>query len=57
MPEKGPLELLGWLENWGPDIKWWDNNMPGRGSLLDEYCEHCKKSFLRRLSFLQILIA
>jgi hypothetical protein len=29
MPEKGPLELLGWLENWGPDIKGWDNNMPG----------------------------
>ena len=23
------MELLGWLENWGPDIKWWDNNMPG----------------------------
>lgn len=20
---------MGWLENWGPDIKWWDNNMPG----------------------------
>ena len=20
---------MGWLENWGPDIKWWDNNIPG----------------------------
>lgn len=29
MPAKGGMELLGWLENWGPDIKWWDNNMPG----------------------------
>merc|ERR1711937_355021 len=19
----------GYLENWGPDIKWWDENMPG----------------------------
>jgi len=23
------MELLGYLENWGPDIKWWDENMPG----------------------------
>jgi hypothetical protein len=23
------MELLGYLENWGPDVKWWDNNMPG----------------------------
>jgi len=23
------VELLGYLENWGPAIKWWDNNMPG----------------------------
>jgi len=21
--------LLGYLENWGPSIKWWDENMPG----------------------------
>jgi hypothetical protein len=29
LPSKGSEELLGWLENWGPDIKWWDENMPG----------------------------
>lgn len=23
------MELLGYLENWGPAIKWWDENMPG----------------------------
>lgn len=23
------VELLGYLENWGPAIKWWDNNLPG----------------------------
>jgi len=23
------MDLLGYLENWGPDIKWWDENMPG----------------------------
>jgi len=23
------MELLGYLENWGPDVKWWDNNLPG----------------------------
>jgi hypothetical protein len=23
------VELLGYLENWGPSIKWWDENMPG----------------------------
>merc|ERR1712193_378496 len=23
------VELLGYLENWGPAIKWWDENMPG----------------------------
>merc|ERR1719316_1579278 len=29
LPDKQGPEYLGWLENWGPDIKWWDNNMPG----------------------------
>merc|ERR1719159_1542590 len=23
------VELLGYLENWGPAVKWWDENMPG----------------------------
>jgi len=23
------VELLGYLENWGPSIKWWDENFPG----------------------------
>jgi len=23
------VELLGYLENWGPAIKWWDENLPG----------------------------
>lgn len=28
-PSARGMELLGYLENWGPDIKWWDENMPG----------------------------
>ena len=28
-PSARGIELLGYLENWGPDIKWWDENMPG----------------------------
>ena len=28
-PSARGMELLGYLENWGPDIKWLDENMPG----------------------------
>jgi len=28
LPEKTSLELLGWFENWGPDINWWNSNIP-----------------------------
>jgi len=37
--------LLGYLENWGPSIKWWDENMPG----------HCLMGCFKETDLLQIM--
>jgi len=28
LPEKNSQEVLGWLENWGPDVSCWNSNIP-----------------------------
>lgn len=37
--------MLGYLENWGPSIKWWDENMPG----------HCLMGCFKETELLKIM--